>query len=193
MSTKESKASEENAMVEGTREKKTGRKILFYAKDVLETVVPAALAAFLLFYVVFRVVVVEGNSMNPTLQNGDIMVVHCLLYTPKVGDIVVCTSDGFDGGNLVKRIIGVPGDTLEFDFESGIVRRNGVTLDEDYIAEKTKTSLGCPQTVRVGVDTYFVMGDNRNNSNDSRNPKIGLIRGDDILGGVCVHFHGVNN
>lgn len=193
MNTKESKASKENAMVEGARGKRAGRKILFYTKDVLETIVPAALAAFLLFYVVFRVVVVEGNSMNPTLQNGDIMVVHCLLYTPKVGDIVVCTSDGFEGGNLVKRIIGVPGDTLEFDFENGIVRRNGVALDENYIAEKTKTSLGCPQTVRVGVDAYFVMGDNRNNSNDSRNPKIGLIHGDDILGGVCVHFHGISN
>lgn len=161
-----------------------GTKFLFYAKEVLCTVIPAAMAAFLLFWVLLRVVSVDGKSMNPTLQNGDIMILQHAFYVPKVGDIVVCESPGFAEGKLVKRVIGIPGDVLEFDFENGIVRRNGTILEEDYIEEKTFAGLGCPKTVRVKMGTCFVMGDNRNNSNDSRNPEIGLIQQDDILGGM---------
>lgn len=177
----------ENCPVESPAEENSagkGVKFLFYTKEVLSTVIPAALAAFFLFWVLFRVVSVDGKSMNPTLQNGDIMILQHAFYIPKVGDIVVCESPGFAEGRLVKRVIGVPGDVLEFDFENGIVRRNGTVLDEKYISEKTFEGLGCPQTVRVKVGTCFVMGDNRNNSNDSRNPKIGLIQQDDILGGM---------
>lgn len=145
-----------------------------------------------IFVLLFRVVVVDGRSMNATLVDGDrlILISRVLYHTPKQGDIIVASKDSFrDGENIVKRVIATSGQTVDIDFEKRLVYVDGKVLDEDYayFAEGDTSAMmqegvSFPLTVEEGC--VFVMGDNRNNSKDSRNPQIGLIDEREILGKV---------
>ena len=128
-----------------------------------------------------RIVKVDGHSMDPTLSNGERILIN-LLKKPDYDDIVVV--DGYTeyGRPLVKRVIGKGGDTIDIDFTAGIVYRNGEALDEPYTAEPTYLyeSVDFPITVPDGC--LFLMGDNRNNSTDSRDTRVGCVDERDIMG-----------
>ncbi len=139
----------------------------------------------LLFTFGVRIVKVDGHSMDYTLSDGERILIN-LLAKPDYGDIVVV--DGYTdyGKPLVKRVIGMAGDTIDIDFTAGIVYRNGVALDEPYTAEPTylQESVEFPITVPEGC--LFLMGDNRNNSTDSRDASVGCVDERDIMGAAVL-------
>ncbi|HHU84707.1 MAG TPA: signal peptidase I [Clostridiales bacterium] len=152
---------------------------------IVEAVSSVAIA-FVLFALMlaflFRPVQVEGHSMNPTLVDGDWLVVSTGFYAPEYEDIVIVSREITDEEPLVKRVIGLPGDVIDIDFVSGVVTRNGEILQEDYIAELTKSQYDVEFPVTVPEYSVFVMGDNRNHSSDSRVGRIGMIEFERILG-----------
>ena len=116
---------------------------------------------------------VDGHSMEPTFHGDDRLVVsrlHYLLGSPARGDIVVFNSlvpsEAARGVMLIKRVVGLPGETVELRDQQ--VRVNGDLLDEPYIKEACRISRCGDKSWTLGEDQYFVMGDNRNNSRDSR-------------------------
>jgi signal peptidase I, bacterial type len=123
---------------------------------------------------------VEGTSMQNTLQSGDLAFV-LRAGAEKRGDIVHCTFDGRDG-TYVKRIIGLPGETVAA--KGGVVTVDGVPLDEAYVTSPTDDFV-----CTVPQDAYFVMGDNRTDSYDSRMEDMGCVRRKNILGTLwCVLY-----
>jgi signal peptidase I len=129
------------------------------------------------------VIDVSGSSMNPTLYNGDKMIVSDVFYKPQAGDVVGFRSDTYDPNKaLVKRVIAVEGQTVNIDFDNGIVYIDGVPIQEDYIAEVTHTKLDFIGPKKVPEGCVFVMGDNRNMSTDSRKAEIGMVDNRMILG-----------
>ena len=153
-----------------------------------ESLMGVLIAFVVIFTFVVRLFGVDGMSMYPTLEDRSIMLVSNLGYTPAKGDIVVLRKDGFYSNQpIVKRIIATGGDTGDIDPVTGDVSVNGEVLDEPYIAEKIDTltrmgDLSYPQTIPEGC--VFVMGDNRNNSTDSRDSRLGIVDERYILGHV---------
>ena len=121
---------------------------------------------------------VDGSSMKTTLMDRDLLILSVLPYTPERGDIVVINR--YTKEPLIKRVIGVAGDTVEIDEEQHRVRINGVLLDEPYIHVPTYPEGMAGKTVEIPDGKVFVLGDNRVASLDSRS--IGLIDEGDILG-----------
>ena len=139
----------------------------------------------LVFLLLFRIIVVTGDSMYSTLWDGDyLLLVSNLLYPdPKVGDIVVVSKQTYDdGAPIVKRVIAAEGQIVDIDFENGIVYVDGLPIEEEYINTPTNRQEGMSFPLIVEKGCYFVMGDNRNNSRDSRSPDIGQIDRREILG-----------
>ena len=139
----------------------------------------------LIFLLLFRVIVVDGDSMYSTLWDGDyLLLLSNLIYpNPEVGDIVVVSKQSYDSGSpIVKRVIASEGQIVEIDFENGIVYVDGLPLQEEYINTATNLQEGMSFPLLVEKDCYFVMGDNRNNSRDSRSPDIGQVDRREILG-----------
>mgnify|MGYP000278591379 FL=1 len=153
-----------------------------------EALISAALVLVLIFSFFFRIIQVDGRSMVPTLTHGDKLIVWAAGYTPQRGDVVIVDSYTSYGRPLVKRVIAKGGDTISIDYASGIVTVNGEVLDEDYIAEPTYLGYDVEFPYTVPEGTVFVMGDNRNNSLDSRSSYVGCIDERDILGKVLVCF-----
>ena len=143
----------------------------------------ALIICVVIFAFFVRLIDVRGTSMNPTLNNGDKMLVSGLFYSPKAGDVVVFKKDEYDPERaLVKRVIATEGQVINIDFDNGIVYVDGEPLEEDYIMEPTTNKIDFigPQTVPEGC--VFVMGDNRNASTDSRKAEIGMVDSRLILG-----------
>ena len=150
----------------------------------LQAVVPVVVAIVLAFTFVGRLTPVDGSSMEPTLWHGDMMLVRALGYTPKQGDIVVLNKH-FENvqGPIVKRVIAVGGQTVDIDYSSGTVYVDGEALEEDYIlGPMVQKSWQTTTSVTVPEGEIFVMGDNRNVSNDSRNPSLGTVDVRYVLG-----------
>ena len=139
----------------------------------------------LIFLFLFRVVIVSGSSMYSTLWNGDLLLVAgSVLYSdPEPGDIVVASKDSFNSGEpIIKRVIATEGQTVDIDFEAGIVYVDGVALEEPYIYTPTNVQEGIEFPITIAEGCIFAMGDNRNGSRDSRDPLIGMIDTREVLG-----------
>lgn len=140
------------------------------------------------------VVGVVGPSMQDTLQSGDrlLTVRPWLCREIHRGDIVIVRKESFDADPIVKRVIAVEGETVDIDFGRGIVTVDGKVLQEPYIKELTFLEQGQTFPLTVEEDCMFLMGDNRNNSSDSRDPALGTVHERDIIGrAVVLLFPGV--
>lgn len=147
--------------------------------DIGDTAVFALICIVLLFTFLVRVVGVEGDSMNNTLQTQDRLLLLVAGYTPERGDIVVV--DRYTQEPLIKRVIALEGDIIDIDPETYEVSVNGEVLDEPYVSTPTDLKdFSGPQEVPEGK--VFVMGDNRTYSKDSRTAEIGFVDASDIVG-----------
>ena len=161
--------------------------VLLYLHDFVTWLV----VILLVFLLLFRVVVVSGTSMNATLIHGDyLLLINNVFYPqPKQGDIIVASKDSFkDGEPIIKRVIATEGQWVDIDFEAGIVYVNGNAMDEPYTNTLTNMREGVEFPLMVEEGCVFVMGDNRNESKDSRSPEIGQIDKREILGKAVFLF-----
>lgn len=153
-------------------------------REVVETILPAVLIALMIHLFLAQATRVEGYSMEPTLHGQERLVIEKLsfhFHPPERGDIVVLRVPEYGKEMLIKRVIGLPGDTIAV--QNGQVILNGEPLAEDYINEPPRGTYG--PTV-VPPDSVFVMGDNRNNSNDSR--AFGPIPYENIVGRAWIRY-----
>ncbi len=170
--------------------KKTFLSELF---DWVEIIVLSAAFVLVLFTFVMRLAVVDGPSMENTLHDDEMLIISGLFYTPENNDIIVFNSPNFKEP-IVKRVIATAGQTVDIDFENWKVTVDGKVLDEPYV-KKTydfmkASDVGFPLTVPEGY--VFVMGDNRNDSLDSRSSLIGLVDERYILGEVKMRLFPFN-
>ena len=178
------------------REKKEEQKIP--GQDLYEWVqalICSVLAVVVLFTFVIRLIGVDGHSMVPTLQDGDrLLVLNSMLYDDyKHGDIVVLRKASFLSEPIVKRVIATAGQTVDIDFSTGSVYVDGVLLKEDYINELTFTEEGTEFPLTIPEGSIFVMGDNRNHSNDSRDYRLGTVDTRFVIGkAVFMAFPGAD-
>ncbi len=168
------------------------KEILSYLHDLVYGLA-VVLLVFMLF---FRIVVVSGPSMKQTLKNGDCIILLCntLYGRPEQGDIVVASKSTFKNGEpIIKRVIATEGQEVNIDFVKGIVYVDGVALDEPYTNTPTNLFEGVQFPVVVEKGCVFVMGDNRNDSLDSRSQDIGMIDRRELLGrALFIAFPGVD-
>ena len=133
---------------------------------------------------------VQGSSMEATLSNGDQLIVDKISYRfrdPKRYDIIVFPFRYEDNTFYIKRIIGLPGETIQIDGE-GNIWVNGEILEESYGREMIRDPGLAAEPITLGEDEYFVMGDNRNNSSDSRVEAVGNIHRNEIIGRAFIRI-----
>ena len=145
------------------------RRAAFWSvvREIVETIL-LAVAIWAVINLAVARYVVDGESMEPNLHSGQFLMVNRLIYvlaSPQRGDIIVFDYPGNPGDDYVKRVIGLPGDTVII--EDGIVYINGVQLEEPYAS--SNTAIPTRGKWIVPADNYFVLGDNRPHSSDSRN------------------------
>lgn len=177
----ETDAAAQTDVADAAAEKQPG-SALASLYDWVEMAAASLICVVLVFAFVFRIMGVDGSSMIQTLHHNDRVILWELFYSPKAGDIVVISRGNEEP--IIKRVIGVPGDTVSFDAESQQVSVNGKVLDEPYvyIDEYALGAVYTDGSVTVPDGAYFVMGDHRNNSMDSRDSRVGLIDEKDIMG-----------
>jgi len=153
----------------------------------LQALVMALVCLILVFTFVGRMVSVDGSSMFPTLHDNDMILLQSIGYTPRQGDVVVLTKESFlSGKSIVKRVIAVGGQTVDIDYDAGTVSVDGEVLDEPYINELMREPGGFETITHMEVPegSIFVMGDNRNDSSDSRHVNCGAVDTRYVLGRV---------
>ncbi|WP_105615886.1 signal peptidase I [Vallitalea okinawensis] len=164
-----------------------GKQIFLFIRDLVICV----LIAFLFITFVAQNAVVSGESMYPTLEDGQFLIVNKFIYhlsEPERGDIIVFDhTESNRTERYIKRIIGTPGD--EIDFRDGYVYINGQQYVEDYIKVVTMpTDSSVTYPITVPANNYFVLGDNRNKSKDSRYNIVGTVEEDLILGKASIRI-----
>ena len=153
-------------------------------KGILKTLIAYTSIVFLVIIIrIFFIdpVRVDGKSMNTTLSNGEIMLLNKIVY--KNHDIERFDIVVIDEGDkyIIKRVIGLPGETIEY--KDNVLYINGKKMEDPYASTKTDDfSIQDVGHNKIPGDTYFVMGDNRSDSLDSRYPQVGVIKKSKILG-----------
>ena len=178
------------------------KNIMPAVDECIETFCYALAFIMVMFMFVFRLVSVDGDSMRETLHNEDKLIISNLFYTPKTGDIVVINPESNSASQepIIKRVIATEGQTVYIDYDNWEVYVDGVKLDEPYIQamrEQWGDDVGMngtnvkkyKQEFVVEEGKVFVMGDNRNNSSDSRDKKYGEMSEERILGRVIVRLY----
>lgn len=150
---------------------------------ICEILLTIAAAIIMVYFFGFRVSVI-GPSMSPTLESGEKVLVNRFVYKlfdPKQNDLVVFQPNGNEKSHYyVKRVIAVPGDTVQI--KDGAIYVNGELFTDAVETEKIENAMLAENEIPVGEDEYFVMGDNRNNSEDSRYASIGNVKKEYITG-----------
>ncbi len=168
------------------------RKLSESVFEWLEIFIISVAAVFILFSFVARIAVVDGSSMYPTLSNNDKLLVRQIFYTPKQGDIIVCQSENYGLDKpLVKRIIATEGQKVRLDRENWKIYVNGFAIDEPYLVQGSGLMINWEyetDEIVVPQGHVFVLGDNRNNSLDSRFYGVGFIDERYIIGQVIYRF-----
>ena len=166
-------------------------------KEILSTSLYLLVVLVLTFLVVTYVgqrTQVIGSSMEPMLSDGDNLIVDKISYRfqdPQRFDIIVFPFQYEENTYYIKRIIGLPGETVYID-ENGQIFINDVLLKESYGKEVILDSGRAYEPITLGIDEYFVMGDNRNNCSDSRDPAVGNIHRDELIGKAWVRIWPLN-
>lgn len=167
-----------------TKQKKQGFSISIF--ELFGTLVSALIVVILIMTFVFRQVVVDGESMEPTFYDGERLILSTSYGTmPSNGDVVVISHPKGNDGRIIKRVIATEGQSISIDFDKNEVAVDSVLLDESYIAGRTiqtDRNMEIPSVIPEGY--VFVMGDNREASLDSRSTQIGLIPVTSIIGKV---------
>ncbi len=154
--------------------------------EVFEGVTAAMLVLTIIFTLFFRINLVKGESMEPTLKENDRIVTSARGYKPQRGDVVVLSGAKGINETIVKRIIAVGGDKVDINFTTGIVTVNGV--EEEYTDSLTVQQFDIAFPITVPEGCVFVLGDNRAKSLDSRSTEIGCIDERYIVGKVLFRF-----
>ena len=162
-------------------------------KDMVEVLVGGTVAVFLAFVLVFSIGMrtsVIGDSMEPALHNGQEILMNRILYRiskPSRGDVIVFLPNGSQNSHLyVKRVVGLPGEKVQI--REGNVYIDGVLLEEGELFDKIIDPGIAQNEILLESDEYFVLGDNRNNSEDSRSGNIGAVKKDTIIGKAWFHM-----
>ena len=152
----------------------------------LQALVAVVVGLILVFTFVGRIIGVVGSSMVPTLHNGDMLILQSIGYEPRQGDVVVLTKEfGSVEGPIVKRVIATEGQTVHIDYATSSVYVDGVRLVVPYINEPMRSpGVNTITDITVPEGCIFVLGDNRNNSSDSRLPELGAVDERYVLGRV---------
>lgn len=168
-------------------------KLKSIMKEMLSTSIYLLLvlcAAYLIVTYVGQRTQVSGSSMESTLSNEDHLLVDKISYrfrNPERFDIIVFPFQYDEETYYIKRIIGMPGETIRID-EDGNIYIDEELLEEDYGREVIENPGRAIEPIALGDDEYFVMGDNRNNSSDSRDPSVGNIHRNDIIGRAFIRI-----
>ncbi len=170
---------QEKKRAEERRKKHPVANILF---DITGVILLCLLAVSVLFTFGGRLVTVEGESMMPTLKDGDRLFAVEPAYTAQAGDIVIISREFTQEEPIIKRVIAVGGDTVKIDFTAKLIYVNDALLQDfgDFAPISTPGNVNYPLTVPEGC--IFVLGDNRNDSKDSRNSEIGCVPVERVIG-----------
>ena len=177
----EGSSMEKSIYTEEFEEKKTG-----IVREILGFLIYVAIVigiTFLIITFVGQRTYVSGSSMENTLSHGDNLIVDKITYRfsePKRYDIIVFPFRYEENVYYIKRIIGLPGETIQI--QDGEIYIDGEILYESYGREVMKSAGLAAEPITLGDDEYFVLGDNRNDSTDSRDPNVSLIHKDEIIG-----------
>ena len=176
--------------------KKVEEKDYSLKREIISTVVyllAVVALTFLFVQYVGQRTHVNGDSMNATLEDGDNLIVDKISYRftdPDRFDIIVFPYQYQEKTYYIKRIIGMPGETVQV--KDGEIYINGEVLEESYGKEVMKYAGVAGDPITLGEDEYFVLGDNRNNSSDSRDPSVGNIKEDQIIGKAFIRIWPLN-
>lgn len=171
----------------------SGAKSRAEVYDWIQCIIFALVFCVLLFVFAVRMVNVVGHSMVPTLEQSDKVVISNLFYHPKQGDVVVLRKQTLMQEPIVKRIIATEGQTVDIDFDDGVVYVDGKALDEPYVNEPVHDRENFEGKITVPEGCVFVMGDNRNASTDSRDARLGCVDTRYIMGWVYFTLFPVKN
>lgn len=172
---------------EKTKEKLDVKKEVF---QWVQSLILCVVLVSLVFTFIGRISPVSGISMEPTFHDGEKIITTNLHGKLKYGDVVAIRRR--DELPLIKRVIAVEGDTIDINYDTAEVKVNGKILKEPYINEPTTRDLGMKFPATVPKGHVFVMGDNRDHSDDSRHPKIGMIDERNVFGKVVFRFYPFN-
>lgn len=168
----------------------------FDTKSALSFLLYLAVIIGLTYFIIHFVgqrTVVNGPSMQPTLEDGDNLIVDKFSYhfkDPKRFDIVVFPQG--ENTYYIKRVIGLPGERVRID-DTGIIYINDEPLKESYGKEVIRDAMDAADEITLAADEYFVLGDNRNDSMDSRDSRVGMIKRKDIIGRAWVRIFPFRN